>query len=183
MSRHSRVFAPGISAHVIQKGNNGADIFRRHPDYEVFLAILGLVAAHRRVAVHGYVLMTTHVHLIVTPDAPDTLPQMMKDLGSRYVRYFNRLWERTGTLWNGRYRSFPIETERYWLTCLRYIEQNPVRAGMVSTPDEYRWSSSSAHAFGNGPSWLALHRVYEELGTTADRRQIAYRALCGAPLT
>jgi putative transposase len=108
---------------------------------------------------------------------------MMKQLDGRYARYFNRTYPRTGTLWNGKYRRFLIDGERYWLTCLRYIEQNPVKAGIVVAAEEYRWSSYSAHAFGNGPEWLTYHLVYQALGSTPERRRAAYRTLCGTPLT
>ena len=134
------------------------------------------------VSVHAYVLMSNHFHLLATPHTADGLPLFMKDLDSSYVYYHNREHQRIGTLWNGRYRGIPIENVTYLLTCLRYIELNPVRAGMVRVPDAYRWSSYAAHAFGRWPEWLTAHRVYEELGTTAQARQIIYRHLCGVPL-
>lgn len=183
MSRQSRIFIEGLSVHVIQRGLNSMTIFQRNADYQVFLAVLRMAALNRCVAVHGYVCMTTHVHIIVTPSAPGSLPRMMKEVDSGYVRYYNRLYKRTGTLWNGRYRSFSIDTDSYWLTCLRYVEQNPLRAGMVPSPEAYRWSSYPAHAFGHEPSWLTPHPVYQALGTTPEKRQLAYRALCGSSLT
>lgn len=123
--------------------------------------------------------MTTHYHLIVTPTESSALSQMMKELGERYVKYFNRDTKRVGTLWNGRYRSLLIDDECYWLACLRYVEQNPVRAGMVATADEYRWSSYRAHAHGQWDDWLTPHPVYQALGVTAAERQCAYRSICG----
>jgi putative transposase len=106
------------------------------------------------------------------------LPRMMKELGERYVKYFNREVDRVGTLWNGRYRGLIIDDERYWLTCLRYVEQNPVRAGMVEAPGDYQWSSYRAHAGGKWDDWLTPHPLYQSLGVTASERQRAYQAIC-----
>jgi len=106
----------------------------------------------------------------------------MKALDGTYVVYYNRRHQRIGTLWNGRYRGILIEDARYWLTCLRYIEQNPVRAGIVVLPEQYRWSSYRAHAFGDGPDWLASHPVFERLGANDEERRTAYRALCAIPV-
>ncbi len=182
MGRPCRLFIPGCSAHVIQKGNNSSAIYRQDTDFEVFLAILRRTAPKTGVDVHAFALMNNHVHLLVTPTRQMALACLMQTLGSRYVRYFNRTHQRTGSLWNGRYRSFLIDTERYWLTCLRYVEQNPVRAGLVATPEAYRWSSFSLHASGTGLEWLVPHAAYDSLGATPHQRQIAYRALCGQPL-
>jgi putative transposase len=158
-------------------------IFKRHEDYEVFLAFLKRAAAGRHVSLHAFVLMTTHVHLIATPHQPASLSKMMQELGVHYVRYFNRHYERTGTMWNDRYKAFLLDTEAYWLTCLRYVEQNPVRAGMVKTPADYPWSSYPAHAFGRWSDWLVPHHVYSALGRTSGERQEAYRSLCSVLLT
>jgi putative transposase len=129
------------------------------------------------------VLMTTHIHLIVTPQSETALPRTMKRLGERYVYYFNRKNARTGTLWGGRHRALLLLDELYCLTCLRYVEQNPVRAKMVSRPEEYRWSTYGVHALGAAPDWLVPHPVYLALGSTAADRQAAYRELCGVMLT
>ena len=182
MARSRRIFIPGLSAHVIQRGNNRMSIFRRDVDYKFFIAFLQRAAGRYGVDIHGYVFMTNHVHLIVTPRDALSLPHAMQHVGARYSSYYNRKYERTGTIWNGRYRSLPIQDERYWLTCLRYVEQNPVRAAMVDTPDRYQWSSYGAHALGAWPEWLTAHRVYLALGHTPAERQAAYRALCGTPL-
>jgi putative transposase len=154
-------------------------IFGSTSDREHFLEILRRAARNFCVNLHGFVLMSTHYHLIATPSSNSGLPKMMKELDSGYVRYFNKRQKRVGTLWNGRYRGLSIEDERYWLTCLRYIEQNPVRAGMVTSPSEYEWSSYPAHAFGRWPSWLTPHLVYQSLGRSDGERQCAYRQLCG----
>ena len=183
MARRKRLFIPGLSVHVIQRGNNRVAIFGDQADYEVFLAFLRTAARRHRVAVHGYVLMTNHSHLIVTPADALALPQTMKELGGRYVQYYNRKHQRIGTLWNGRYRDLPIDDERYWLTCLRYVEQNPLRAQMVRSPEAYAWSSYRVHAMGEDPDWLELHHVYLALGRDSQERQAAYRALFRAPVS
>ena len=182
MSRPRRVFRSGVSLHVIQRGNNRSSIFGPHNDYEQFLERLRRTSQKCGVDVHGFVLMTTHYHLIVTPAAEGNLPRMMKALDGGYVRYFNKREQRIGTLWNGRYRGLLIEDERYWLTCLRYVEQNPVRAGMVEAPGDYAWSSYAAHAFGKWPTWLTPHCIYQSLGRTDSERQRVYRLLCGEPV-
>jgi putative transposase len=135
------------------------------------------------VAVHGFSLMTTHTHLQVTPSTEEGTSAAMKQLGVRYVLYFNRKYQRVGTLWTGRFRAKPIDDERYWLTCLRYIEQNPVRAKIVVLPEQYRWSSYRAHALGETMEWLASHPLLDALGATPAQRQAAYRAICAVPLS
>jgi putative transposase len=167
-----------LSAHVIHRGNNRCAIVGDDDDRQNLLVILELAARENGTAIHGYALMTTHIHLLATPEHADALPNTMQEFGGRYVPYFNRRSTRVGTLWCGRYDAFLIETERYWLNALRYIEQNPVRAGMVAAAEDYRWSSYRAHAFGEGYDWLTPHPLYDSLGRTPDERQAAYRALC-----
>ena len=179
MGRVARTFQPHVSLHVIRRGNNRGAIFEHDADYEHFLALLEFTAARRGVDVHVYGMMTTHYHLMVTPSSPSALPEMMRDLGREYVLRYNRKYGRIGTLWTGRYRALPINDERYWLTCLRYIEQNPVRANMVAHPGDYKWSSFRAHAVGESIPWLTPHPLYLALGPAAEDRQAAYRALCG----
>jgi len=182
MPRRLRLFVIGLSVHVIQRGNNRGSIFGVQSDYENFLELLTRASRKYAVFIHAFVLMTTHFHLIATPTSEEGLPRMMKALDGGYVRYYNRRQQRVGTLWNGRYRGLPIDDERYWLTCLRYVEQNPVRAGMVQTPNEYEWSSYAAHAFGKWPSWLTPHVIYQSLGSSDGERQRAYRQLCARPV-
>jgi putative transposase len=158
-------------------------VFLETADYDVFLSFLRQAIDHHLVSVHAYVLMTNHFHMIATPAHERSLPGAMQQLGTNYARFFNRKYERVGTLWNGRYRCLRIENELYWLTCLRYIEQNPVRAGVTNSADGYRWSSHGAHAFGAWPSWLVEHAAYTALGSTTESRQRAYRGLCGTPLS
>jgi putative transposase len=157
-------------------------IFHRRHDYLWFLARLKKASGECGVLVHAFALMSTHFHLVVTPDDVSAIPRAMQKLGVSYVRYFNRTYSRIGTLWNGRYRAKVLDDERYCLTCLRYVDCNPVRAGMTVAPDAYEWSSYRAHAYGRWPDWLKAHPTYLKLGGTADERQTSYRALCGLPL-
>jgi len=166
----------------MKRGNNRNRVFQQDEDYEVFLGLLRNAVNQRPVALHAYVLMTNHFHLLMTPESTVAVPDVMKQLVSAYTRYFNREYQRIGTIWNGRYRGIPIQDERYWLTCLRYVELNPVRAGIVRAPNDYPWSSYSAHANGIWPHWLTPHPLYQALGSTAHWRQMAYRAICEAPL-
>jgi putative transposase len=182
VARHLRTFIAGISVHIFRRGHNRKDIFHHASDYESFLLFVKDAAAEHRMDLHGYALMTNHIHLIATPNDRVAIPCAMKEIGEQYARYYNRRHDRIGTLWSGRYKAKPIEDERYWLTCLRYVEQNPVRAGMVSTPGAYQWSSYSTHALGIGSEWLMPHPTYLALGHTDEERQMAYRNLCGAPL-
>lgn len=148
MSHRQRLFVDGLTLHVTTRGNNKTATFRSESDYETFLWCLRFVAMKYKVLIHAYVLMSNHFHLMATPATATGLPRAMQSLGRRYVRYFNDRYDRTGTLWEGRFRSALILNERYWLTCLRYVEMNPVRAGIVGAPESYRWSSYRAHAFG-----------------------------------
>jgi putative transposase len=183
MSKYLRLYIPGLSVHVMHRGHNKMTIFPEATDCDHFLALLEAAARCHRVQVHCYSLMVNHYHLIATPTETDAMPRVMKQLGQRYVSYFNRKYQRTGTLWGGRYRAILIRDERYWLTCLRYVELNPVRAQLVRSPELYRWSSYHMHAFGTRSRWLVDHVVYDQLGTTAEERQLAYRTICGVPLT
>lgn len=158
------------------------DVFQDEADYVEFLAVLRKALRKRTVDLHAFVLMTNHFHMLLTPRGEEALPALMRDVNSAYTLYFNRQHQRIGTLWNGRYRGIHIHDERYWLTCLRYIELNPVRAGMTSSADAYRWSSHTSHAYGRWPDWLVPHRLYLELGSSPEVRQAAYRHICGLPL-
>lgn len=177
-----RVFLPEVSVHVIRRGNNRAPIFGDEADHELIVALLEFTSGRRGVDVHGYTMMTNHYHLMVTPRSATALPQMMRDLGREYVLRYNRKYGRIGTLWAGRHRAIPITNERYWLTCLKYIEQNPVRANMVAHPSDYKWSSFRAHGLGEPQPWLTPHPVYVALGSTPEDRQAAYLALCSEAL-
>jgi len=159
------------------------DVFRSSCDYETFLLLLKRTATRWTVAVHAFVLMTNHFHLILTPHTVAALSRMMQTVNASYAQYFNRQYKRTGTLWTGRYRSLLLTDAHYWLTCLRYVEQNPVRARLVEKPDQYRWSSYPIHAAGADQDWLSSHPVYDALGSTPAERCETYRELCESELT
>ena len=167
---------------MIQRGVNRSDIFRMPPDYECFLTIFRAAAAEYETDVHTYVLMTNHIHCIVTPRVEGALSRTMQNLEGTYARYFNRRYERTGGLYEGRFRSFPIDTERYGFTCMRYVELNPPRAGMVTRPEDYRWSSYRYHALGEPSDLIVPHPLYLALGNSASVRQQCWRAICGEAL-
>lgn len=177
MARLGRYFIPGQSLHVIQRGNDRQAIFFDDADYELYRGWLADAAAEHGLAVHAYVLMTNHVHLLVTPEAAESVPGTMQSLGRRYVRHVNAQYRRTGTLWEGRYRAAPIDSDNYFFSCCRYIELNPVRARMVDHPRHYRWSSYRAHAEGREDTLAAFHPIFRRLGRTVEARQEAYRDL------
>jgi putative transposase len=176
------MFLPGIAQHVIQRGNNRCDIFRSPTDYEVFLIMLRRALATYPLTVHCYALMSNHVHLMVTPGNATALPRVMQAIGRCYVPYFNRVYERVGGLFQGRYRAMAVDDERYWFTCMRYIELNPVRAGLVRAPDEYRWSSFRSNGLGAADDVLTPHPLYLALGQTSALRARNWRAICGEAL-
>jgi putative transposase len=177
MARLGRYFAKDQPLHVIQRGNNRQRIFFADEDFQLYRRWLGEAAAQHGCAIHAYVLMPNHVHLLLTPRDAASLPRLMQSLGRRYVRYINAARKRTGTLWEGRYRAAPIDSERYLLTCSRYIELNPVRAGMVRRSQDYRWSSYRALALGAADELVTPHAVHQALGRNDAARQDAYRAL------
>ena len=177
MSRLPRLTLPGYPHHIVQRGNNRQAIFGDEADYQRLLDELKAQAAAHQVAVHAYVLMTNHLHLLVTPETADGVPLMMQGLGRAYVRYFNRRHDRSGTLWEGRYRSTVIEAERYLLACMTYIELNPVRAGMVAAPADYPWSSYAHHAGLRADPLLKPHPLYWAMGNTPFAREHAYAQL------
>lgn len=177
-----RLFEPGFSHHVIHRGNNRGDVFRDDLDRRHYLSTLRKLSIRRHVAIHGYALMKNHVHLLVTAFEDVSIPRMMRDLGPTYVRYFNDRHARTGTLWEGRYRASLIADERYWLTCLRYIELNPVRAGIVESPGDYEWSSHRAHVGTASSLLLSPHPLHLQLGADAAERGAHWSEICGHPL-
>ncbi|MFC5551734.1 transposase [Massilia aerilata] len=177
MPRPRRVVSPSIPLHVIQRGNNRSPCFHLQNDYLIYLDALRECAFDTGCAVHAYVLMSNHVHLLLSPDTTDSVSTMMQRLGQRYVQYFNRRHARTGTLWEGRFRSSPVQDERYFLICQRYIELNPVRANMVDVPADYPWSSHQTNAFGRENALITPHPAYLGLGKAAVLRQAAYRHL------
>lgn len=177
MPRQPRYFIPGIPQHVIQRGVDRQAVFFQPSDYKLFVESLARSAIDYACQIHAYVLMTNHVHLLVTPDTRRSLPLMIQAMGRNYVQTLNRKYQRTGTLWQGRYKASLVQDERYLLTCHRYIEMNPVRAGMVTTPSEYRYSSYRCNALGHSDPLIRPHPIYTSLGSNGTERQANYRKL------
>lgn len=171
------MYVPGIPCHVIQRGNNRDACFFDKADYRFYLECLQDACARKHVAVHAYVLMTNHVHLLMTPDSSEGISTVMQSLGVRYVQYINRVYQRCGTLWEGRYKASLVDAERYLLACHRYIELNPVSAQMVNQPGDYRWSSYHYNANGELDVCITPHPLYLQLGASAEMRQANYREL------
>lgn len=169
--------APGVAAHIVQRGHNRAACFRRDGDYLLYLLHLRELSEKHGCHVHAYCLMTNHVHILLTPATSDACTLLMRDLGQRYVQHFNRRYGRTGTLWEGRYRSFIAETARYVLACYRYIELNPVDAGMVNDPATYPWSSYGANTGTRADPLIAAHSEFLALGSEAAGRHASYARL------
>jgi putative transposase len=177
MPRRARITLPNVPHHIIQRGNNRQTCFFTDEDYRSYLDWLREYAGNTSCRVHAYVLMTNHVHLLISTDKADAPGALMKALGQRYVQYVNRTYRRSGTLWEGRFRSCPIQEEAYLLACQRYIELNPVRANMVDHPMKYRWSSYRANALGEADALVQPHPLYTALGLDTHERQAAYREL------
>jgi len=177
LPRRARLRAAGIALHAIQRGNNRCACFHATEDYAYYLEQLYRFANHFACAIHAYVLMTNHVHLLLTPEDADGASLLMKYLGQCYAQQLNRKYRRTGTLWEGRYKSCLVQSDTYVLACYRYIELNPVRAGMVGHPDEYRWSSYAANSGRIPLDKLRPHPEYLALGASGATRHSAYRAM------
>ena len=177
MPRSPRLVLAGQAHHVIQRGNNRQAIFFTDADRRLFLAEMCEALAAEGCRLHAYVLMTNHIHLLVTPDTDAGIGRLMQSLGRRYVGYVNRTYSRTGTLWEGRFKSTIVDSEDYALACYRYIEANPVRARMVAQAGDYPWSSHGHNAMGPGDPMIAEHEVYAALGPTAAARRAAYAAV------
>ena len=183
MARLPRYFVKDQPQHIIQRGNNRQPIFAADADYRFYLECLQAAAEHQGLAIHSYVLMTNHAHLLVTPETDHSIGKTLQSLGRRYVQYFNYTYGRTGTLWEGRYKATLIDSDRYFLTCMRYIELNPVRAGMVKHPGDYAWSSYAANAWGADNALVTPHPTYRQLGLWHADRQSAYRQLFRAEIS
>ncbi len=177
MPRRARLCLPNVPLHIIQRGNNRQACFFVDEDYRKYLEWLQEYAAKTGCLIHAYVLMTNHVHMLVSVRDGVAAGSLMKALGQRYVQYVNRSYRRSGTLWEGRFRSCLTQEETYLLACQRYIELNPVRAGMVEHPAEYPWSSYRANAQGEADPLVKPHPLYEALGRDAASREAAYREL------
>lgn len=183
MPRRARLRIAGMPLHIIQRGNNRGRCFGRESDYRLYLSLLEELCAKFECPVHAYVLMTNHVHLLVTPGSATSASNVMKHLGQRYVQYVNRIERRSGSLWEGRFRSSIVDTETYLLRCHRYIECNPVRAGMVADPSDYRWSSYRANAFGEPNALITPHPRYMALAKAQAERQTEYLRLFEGEMT
>jgi putative transposase len=177
MPRKPRFYLPDVPAHVIQRGNNRQAVFYSDNDYRTYLGWLGEGAVQHGCTIHAYVLMTNHVHMLVTPEARDSISRMIQFIGRNYVSYINHRYKRSGTLWEGRHKGSIISSEVHLLTCSRYIELNPVRAGMVDSPVDYPWSSYRHNATGDHSALLKPHAIYLALGDRPVLRQQVYRAL------
>ena len=177
MARQTRFALAGVPQHVVQRGNNRQATFVCEADYLSYLDYLSDAADEYDCAIHAYVLMPNHVHLLVTCDFDAAISRMMQHLGRRYVRLFNTKYGRSGTLWEGRFKASLVDTDRYLLTCHRYIEMNPVRARIVDKPQDYRWSSYRCNALGANNSLVRAHDIYTALAPTDEGRRQAYRQI------
>ena len=183
VARLTRFFVPGLPLHIVQRGNNRNAIFGCPADYTFLYDVLTRLTRTHGVAVHAYVLMTNHLHLLATPTLASSVPKAMQALGRLYVAHFNWRHGRTGTLWEGRYRATIVDHDRYFLACMRYIELNPVRAQIVGYPGDYRWSSFRGNAFGASDALVTQHAMYAEMGASSEARQAAYRTLFASALS
>ncbi len=177
MPRRPRIKLAGVPQHIVQRGVNRAPCFFADEDYHCYLHWLKKAADDWHCTIHAYVLMTNHVHLLVTPETNEGIAKLMQSVGRRYVQYINHSYKRTGTLWEGRYKSSIIQAETYLLACMRYIELNPVRANMVQDPSQYAWSSYRFNALAQPNSVITPHSLYLSLGQEVEVRQEAYRRL------
>jgi putative transposase len=177
MPRRPRSISPNLPVHIVQRGVNRRSAFRHLNDYRSYLAALRETSTEYGVSIHAYVLMTNHVHILANPSRVDSISKMMQQLGRKYVGYFNKRHGRTGTLWEGRFRSSVILSDRYLFACYRYIELNPVRAGLVATAREYRWSSYKANAMLLPDGILRPSAIWLALGNSNEERSSRYRRI------
>ncbi len=177
MPRKARMYIEGTPCHVVQRGNNRNACFFSEQDYEFYLKQLGDACRRYKVDLHAYVLMTNHTHLLMTPTEETGISRVMQSLGRCYVQYVNRAYHRTGTLWESRHKSNLVDSEHYLLACYRYIEMNPVRAGMVGRPADYRWSSYRAHAYGETNCLISDHILFSSQHADANMRRKIYCSL------
>lgn len=173
MARQARIVIPGQAMHVLVRGNNREILFHESADYATYLNWLRTAAIQFSVMVHAYALMPNHAHLLVTPKEADSLGKLMQSLGRRYAQFFNQKHDRTGTIWEGRYRSSLIDPD-YLLRCQRYIELNPIRNGLESRPSDCLWTSYASHTGEKAEAWLQDHPRFWDLGNTPFERQIAW---------
>lgn len=177
MPRKPRMYLAGVPCHVIQRGNNRDACFYAEQYYQFYLECLQDACRRYHVAVHAYVLMTNHVHLLMMPDDTEGISRVMQSVGRRYVQYINFEYQRSGTLWEGRHKASMVHAEEYLFTCMRYIELNPLRANMVKHPADYRWSSYRANGQGEPSPLITPHTLYTAMGPDSPQRLSAYRGV------
>jgi putative transposase len=182
MPRKPRFFLPGVAVHVVQRGHSREPVFFEDDNYLAYLRWLQQGSERYGVDIHAYVLMTNHVHILATPSDKEGITRMMQYVGRHYVPYINHTFGTSGSLWEGRYKASLVHDEEYLLACMRYIELNPVRADMVRSPGQYRWSSYLSNGRGRDDEMLKPHRMYEALGKSRLARLEAYKALFRAHL-
>jgi len=177
MPRKPRFVIPGVPMHIVQRGHNRDPVFYDEQDYLVYLGFLKEASDRYGCAIHAYVLMTNHIHILATPESKDSVTRMMQHVGRRYVPYVNHTYGSSGSIWEGRYKASLVQDEEYLLTCMRYIELNPVRANMVRTAAHYRWSSYRFNGQGKGDELLKPHSEYLALSADSEVRREAYKIL------
>jgi putative transposase len=177
MPRKPRFFVPGVAAHIVQRGHARDPVFFENCDYQTYLGLLHDASLRHQCDIHAYVLMTNHIHLLVTPGDTDGISRLMQAVNRLYVPYFNFTYGASGSIWEGRFKASLINDEQYLLTCMRYIELNPVRANMVHLPEEYRWSSYLRNAHGDINELITPHRIYKKLGSRMEERLAVYKSL------
>jgi len=182
MPRQPRAVLPNVPLHITQRGVDRCPTFLVDEDFAFYRRVLSDALAEARCAVHAYVLMTNHVHLLATPMDRDGPARMMRRIGVRYVRYFNDRYRRSGTLWEGRFRSTLVESPHHFFACSRYIEQNPVRAQLANDPRDYEWSSVHRNAYGRDDAVVSEHPLYTQLGVELATRTTQYRMLVATAL-
>lgn len=177
MPRKPRMYLPGVPCHIIQRGNNRDATFFAEQDYQFYLECLYDASRKYSVDIHAYVLMTNHVHMLMTPLAKDSISRVMQSVGRRYVQYINKEYRRTGTLWESRHKASLVDAENYLLACSRYIEMNPVNASMIEHPSQYKWTSYMCNAHGEIDRLITPHETYRRLGLNEIAQQQAYASL------
>jgi putative transposase len=183
MARRPRLELPGFPMHIVQRGHKGLACFFHDEDFSAYREALRKASVENDVAIHAYVLMINHVHLLVTATAKGSVSRMMQTLGRSYVRCVNSTYQRKGTLWEGRFKSCIVDTEHYLLSCYRHIELNPVRANTVLSTQVYRWSSYHRNALGQPDALIRSHAIYDALGDSPETRAVAYRCFCDDPVS
>lgn len=182
MPRKARFYLPGVPVHIVQRGHSREPVFFENSDYQAYLDWLKEAAERYDCDIHAYVLMTNHVHILATPKDKEGISRLMQYIGRRYVPYINYTYGTSGSIWEGRYKASLISDDQYLLTCMRYIELNPIRANMVNAPGQYRWSSYRHNAQGREDVLMTEHPLYKQLGKTVAKRCEAYKDLFKAHL-